>query len=432
MSQATKHPSADVTVTRDVEYGQGQIGHGTATPGVRPLMLDIYAPSGPLPAVPRPALVLSHGGAYHRGSKQHDVFEQDGSFNTPVHEYCERFAARGYVCFSVGYRLTQERAAPQRHPIRRNRGSVSRGRIDHVRGLLGLPPATDEELLHGVEGAIADVACAFGFVHGNAARWGIDPQRIAIGGFSAGAFSSIYATYALGVPAAAVVSLSGGMDLEDAVHYLHGGRGQPPVLLLSSEFDLPGIHDRTMALATQAERVGLGVRRYFVPGKPHFYDRDTEVLLQPSSLPGGAARCTLGSAVETFLDDTLAPVGVDLGTLEAFAEAFNRHDADALMAMLSADCVFNASAGPEACGTRHVGPAAVRAAFVQIWTDFPDAQWTRARHLVSGRRGVSEWTFVGTRASDGVRVEVDGCDLFTFAGTKIRVKDSMRKQRVAS
>ena len=58
MSQATKHPSADVTVTRDVEYGQGQIGHGTATPGVRPLMLDIYAPSGPLPAVPRPALVI--------------------------------------------------------------------------------------------------------------------------------------------------------------------------------------------------------------------------------------------------------------------------------------------------------------------------------------------------------------------------------------
>jgi hypothetical protein len=44
---------------------------------------------------------------------------------------------------------------------------------------------------------------------------------------------------------------------------------------------------------------------------------------------------------------------------------------------------------------------------------------------------VSEWTFVGTRASDGARVEVDGCDLFTFAGTKIRVKDSMRKQRIA-
>ena len=53
----------------------------------------------------------------------------------------------------------------------------------------------------------------------------------------------------------------------------------------------------------------------------------------------------------------------------------------------------------------------------------------RARHVVSGARGVSEWTFVGTRASDGQRVEVDGCDLFTFHGDKIRVKDSWRKLR---
>jgi len=42
---------------------------------------------------------------------------------------------------------------------------------------------------------------------------------------------------------------------------------------------------------------------------------------------------------------------------------------------------------------------------------------------------VSEWTFVGTRASDGLRVEVDGCDLFTFRGDRIRVKDSWRKSR---
>ena len=72
---------------------------------------------------------------------------------------------------------------------------------------------------------------------------------------------------------------------------------------------------------------------------------------------------------------------------------------------------------------------AVRSAYARAWVDFPDAQWTRARHFVSGRRGVSEWTFVGTRASDGRRIEVDGCDLFTFHGGKIRVKDSWRKSR---
>ncbi len=51
-------------------------------------------------------------------------------------------------------------------------------------------------------------------------------------------------------------------------------------------------------------------------------------------------------------------------------------------------------------------------------------------HFVAGARGVSEWTFTGTRASDGQRIEVDGCDIFTFEGDKIRVKDSWRKQRV--
>ena len=115
--------------------------------------------------------------------------------------------------------------------------------------------------------------------------------------------------------------------------------------------------------------------------------------------------------------------------LDAFAQAWNRHDIDALMSFMADPCVFHASAGPDACGKRHVGREAVRAAFEKTWTDFPDAQWTRARHFVSGARGASEWTFTGTRASDGQRVEVDGCDLFTFHGDRIRVKDSCRKSR---
>ena len=45
-----------------------------------------------MPPGGRPALVMSHGGAFHRGAKDKDEFEQDGSHNTPVHEYCERNA----------------------------------------------------------------------------------------------------------------------------------------------------------------------------------------------------------------------------------------------------------------------------------------------------------------------------------------------------
>lgn len=115
-------------------------------------------------------------------------------------------------------------------------------------------------------------------------------------------------------------------------------------------------------------------------------------------------------------------------TLQAFAEAWNRHDLDALMSFMTEDCVFEASAGPDASGTRHVGASAVRAGFADVWAVFPDAHWAHPRHFVCGDRGVSEWVFTGTR-SDGTRVEVQGCDVFTFAGGKIALKNSYRKHR---
>ncbi len=114
--------------------------------------------------------------------------------------------------------------------------------------------------------------------------------------------------------------------------------------------------------------------------------------------------------------------------LQAFADAWNRHDADALMAFMTDDCVFEASAGPDVCGARHVGRDAVRAAFAQVWSTFADAHWGGARHFVHGDRGVSEWTFTGT-AGDGTRVDVNGCDVFTFREDKIAVKNSYRKNR---
>jgi len=116
--------------------------------------------------------------------------------------------------------------------------------------------------------------------------------------------------------------------------------------------------------------------------------------------------------------------------LQAFAEAWNRHDVDALMSFMTEDCVFEASAGSDVHGTRYVGRASVRAGFAEVWATFPDAHWGNARHFVRGERGVSEWTFTGTRA-DGTRVEVHGCDLFTFRDGKIAVKDSYRKNRPA-
>ncbi len=126
------------------------------------------------------------------------------------------------------------------------------------------------------------------------------------------------------------------------------------------------------------------------------------------------------------MSNVIAEVSTEV--LQAFADAWNRHDVDALMSFMSDDCVFEASAGPDICGTRYEGREAVRAGFAEVWSTFPDAHWCNARHFVHGDRGVSEWTFTGTRA-DGSFVEVHGCDLFTFRDGKIAVKNSYRKNR---
>jgi ketosteroid isomerase-like protein len=116
--------------------------------------------------------------------------------------------------------------------------------------------------------------------------------------------------------------------------------------------------------------------------------------------------------------------------LDRFADAWNAHDLDALMSMMTDDCVFAASAGLQVDGERSEGQQAVRTAFAAVFETFPDAHWAGARHFIAGNRGASEWTFTGTR-TDGARVEVTGCDLFTFRDGRIAIKNSYRKNRPA-
>ena len=116
--------------------------------------------------------------------------------------------------------------------------------------------------------------------------------------------------------------------------------------------------------------------------------------------------------------------------LQSFADAFNAHDLKAIMFHMTDDCVFEASMGPDFDGEKFTGQEQVRSAFENVFTTFPDAHWGNARHFISGNRGFSEWIFTGTK-SDGTRVEVTGCDLFTFKDGKIAIKDSYRKNRLA-
>jgi ketosteroid isomerase-like protein len=115
--------------------------------------------------------------------------------------------------------------------------------------------------------------------------------------------------------------------------------------------------------------------------------------------------------------------------LQSFADAFNAHNLDAIMSHMTEDCIFEASAGPEINGEKFAGQVQVKKAFENVFATFPDARWEHPQHFILKDRGFTEWVFKGTKI-DGTRIEVTGCDLFTFKDGKIAVKNSYRKNRV--
>ena len=121
--------------------------------------------------------------------------------------------------------------------------------------------------------------------------------------------------------------------------------------------------------------------------------------------------------------------GADVETLQAVLDAFNRHDLDGIMEHFADDAVFESPRGPDRWGTRYEGREAVRAGLAKRFEGIPDVHYSDDRHFVSvdGDRGVSEWTLTGT-TTDGQRLEVRGCDLWTLRNGQIVVKDSYWKR----
>jgi ketosteroid isomerase-like protein len=117
---------------------------------------------------------------------------------------------------------------------------------------------------------------------------------------------------------------------------------------------------------------------------------------------------------------------VDIPLLEAFVEAFNAHDVDAIMSFFAEDCVLEMPRGPAPGGLRLVGKEQVREGIKSRLDGIPDVHYGEEAHWVCGDRAVSEWTIRGTQRS-GDRIEVRGCDLLEFADGKITRKNSFWK-----
>jgi ketosteroid isomerase-like protein len=124
------------------------------------------------------------------------------------------------------------------------------------------------------------------------------------------------------------------------------------------------------------------------------------------------------------------PVNYDqaIAMLRAITSAFDRHDLDGILAHFADDAVFEGPRGPDRWGTRVVGRQAIRDAFAARFSGIPDVRYREDAHFVDGERGASEWTLSGTTTA-GERVEVRGCDLWTFRDGQIVKKDSFWKMR---
>lgn len=297
-----------VSVSPDVVYGKGMVGATTAKPYYRDLKLDLYRPiANGKPVAGRPAVVLAFGGAFLRGSKGTMRFEEDGASDSSMGDWCQTLAAAGYVCLSIEYRLMPEDPALPAGldpavlmPKAMLKDPVATARIDVIRGRMGLPLLDDssrEQLWNMVFAAAQDLGMAVGYARSHAAELGIDPERIAVGGFSAGGASAVNAAYGFGVPVKAVVSFSGGMGGFNIAKAAKAGMA--PALLITGQNDLEGVQ-----LGNRGVQAGLGVagiktESAWMPGFGHFYP------MGAPSLGSDMTKLTLKARVLRFLERNL-------------------------------------------------------------------------------------------------------------------------------
>ena len=155
----------EVIVTEDLIYAEG-LSHdslNSINSSVMPLLMDSYVPNNN--SQNRPVLILIHGGGFIGGTKQQD----------PLVAMANYYAARGFVVFSIDYRLKDDK------------GTVPQEWIDAYSDIVTTYPG---QLLAAYP-AHRDAKAALRWIVANAHNYNINTDYITIGGGSAGATASI-------------------------------------------------------------------------------------------------------------------------------------------------------------------------------------------------------------------------------------------------
>lgn len=212
---------AEVVTARDVAYGSAVDQRGQTVT----LRLDAYTPAGDT-VTSRPAIVWVHGGGFTAGDKTSREMVDEAT----------TFARKGFVSVSINYRLSPQGCFP-----------------------------VSAACLTGITHAKHDAQAAVRFLRAHAVDYGVDPDRIAIAGTSAGAITALNVAYGPedvgssgnpGFPSTvrAAVSLSGGRILTSA------NAGEAAALLFHGTAD--AIVPYQLAVTTRDEAKAAGLVTY--------------------------------------------------------------------------------------------------------------------------------------------------------------------------
>lgn len=238
----------NVTTTSDVIYGSAVDQQGQTVS----LTLDIYEPTGDS-VTRRPAVVWVHGGSFASGSKTSpELIDQSVTL-----------AKKGYVNASIEYRLST--------------GGCSAA-------------AATTSCVTAIQHAMHDAQAAVRFLRANATLYGIDEERIAIGGTSAGAITALNVAFNTedvgesGNPGyssfvRAAVSLSGAKILGTA------NSGEASIYMFHGTSD--GLVPYAWATSTLNEAKAAGVHAYLTtwPNAGHvpYVEHRSEILDQTAN-----------------------------------------------------------------------------------------------------------------------------------------------------
>ncbi len=219
-----------VRVTKDVEYGQALDAYGRMVP----LKMDIYEPQGDSASY-RAVIIFIHGGGFTSGDKATWQWE----------DLCTSFAKRGYVAASINHRLQ-------------------------------LPWSLD--LDQAITQAMYDAKAAIRYFRKNSYLWRIHPNKIALGGGSAGAITALHATYLTepqyegdsGNPGYAS-TVCACVDLWGALYSKVNqiDPGESPVLIIHGTEDMVVPYSEATEIVHRCDEVGVHYELHPLEGEGH-------------------------------------------------------------------------------------------------------------------------------------------------------------------